>query len=76
MAGIPKINAVRIYPSNPINCAKGFKKFAIIVRMLSPCIPILANNQITSPAGAATEIALPKTNKVLSNIECTKIFPI
>lgn len=44
--------------------------------MLSPCIPILANNQITSPAGAATEMALPKTNKVLSNIECTKIFPI
>lgn len=37
---------------------------------------MLANNQITRPAGAATEIALPNTNRVLSNIELTKTFPI
>ena len=29
-AGMPKINAVKIYPSNPMSLAKGSKKFAII----------------------------------------------
>lgn len=37
---------------------------------------MFANNQITRPAGAATAIALPSTNKVLSKIERTKTFPI
>ena len=73
-AGIPKIKAVKIYPSNPINFANGFKKFAIIINKLSPFIPTFANIQITSPAGAATTIALPKTNNVLSKIERTNIF--
>ena len=30
-AGMPKMKAVKIYPSNPIKLAKGFRKFAIIV---------------------------------------------
>ena len=38
-------------------------------------IPTFAINHITRPAGAATDIALPKTNNVLSNIERTNIFP-
>lgn len=42
---------------------------------LFPSIPIFASNHITSPAGAATDIALPRTNNVLSNIERTNIFP-
>ena len=33
-------------------------------------------NQITNPAGAATLIALPRTNKVLSNIDLTITLPI
>ena len=37
---------------------------------------ILANIQITIPTGAATLIALPKTNKVLSNKDLTSILPI
>lgn len=74
-AGIPKMNAVKMYPSNPINCANGLRKFAIIVNKLSPFIPILANSQMTNPAGAATDMALPSTNNVLSKMDLTTIFP-
>ena len=51
------------------------KNFAIIVSRFSPFIPIFANNHITNPAGAATDIALPNMNNVLSNMERTNIFP-
>lgn len=37
---------------------------------------ILENNHITIPAGAAIEIALPNTNRVLSNKERINILPI
>ena len=43
--------------------------------LISP-IEIFANNQITIPIGAATEIALANTNKVLSSKDLTIIFPI
>ena len=69
------MNPVKIYPSNPINLANGFKKFAIIVKRFSPFIPMFANSQITSPAGAAVLIALPNTNRVLSKMERIKILP-
>ena len=59
-AGRPSINAVNIYPSNPINLAKGFKKFAIYESMLKFPILIFAKIQITIPTGAATATALPK----------------
>ena len=67
---------VKIYPSNPINCAKGFKEFAIKSKMDVLPMFILENNHITIPAGAATAIALPRINKVLSNNERTNILPI
>ena len=76
LAGNPKIKAVKIYPSKPINFAKGSKKLATIVNILLSPIIILANNQITAPAGAATARALPSTNNVLSNIERMIILPI
>ena len=45
-----------------------------MVNKLCPCIPILANNHITSPAGAATAIALPNIKIVLSKIDLTNTF--
>ena len=39
-------------------------------------IDIFENIQIIMPAGAATQIALPKTNNVLSKIERKITFPI
>lgn len=36
---------------------------------------MLANNQMTRPAGAATQIALPRTNNVRSKRERIRIFP-
>ena len=38
--------------------------------LISPIV-MFANSHITNPAGAATTIALPKTNNVLSNIDLT-----
>ena len=37
---------------------------------------MLANNQVIAPAGAATIIARPNTNRVLSKSERTNILPI
>ena len=68
-AGIPKINAIKIYPSNPIILAKGSRKLAICERIDKLPIVIFANNHIIIPKGAATAIALPSTNKVLSKID-------
>ena len=75
LAGMPNINAAKMYPSNPRAWAKGFKKFAIIDSKLSPLIPIFEKSQIMRPAGSATLIALPRTNKVLSKIERINILP-
>ena len=58
-----------------MNRAKGSRKLAISSSKLTSWIPIFANNQMTRPAGAATQIALPKTNKVRSKRERIKIFP-
>lgn len=65
-----------MYPSNPKRVAKGFKKFAMCVSIEMLPIETLENSQMIIPAGAATAIALPKTNKVLSKIERTITFPI
>ena len=44
--------------------------------MLTSPTFIFAISQITIPAGAATETALPKTKRVLSKIDLIIIFPI
>jgi len=75
-AGIPNIKAVKIYPSIPIKLAKGSKKLAIYERIDKFPIVIFANNHITIPIGAATDIALPSTNRVLSKSDLTITFPI
>ncbi len=56
--------------------ANGFRNCAPRSRILvaSP-ICIFAINHIIRPAGAATDIALPNTNSVLSNIERIIIIP-
>ena len=56
--------------------AKGFKKFAMCVSIEILQTDTFESIQIIIPAGAATAIALPKTNKVLSKIERTITFPI
>ena len=74
LAGIPNINAAKMYPSIPIILAKGSKKFAIYERTDKLPIVMLANNHIIIPTGAATLIALPKTNNVLSKSDRTITF--
>lgn len=76
LAGNPKIKAINITPSKPNKDAKGFKKSAHIFKILTFPIWIFAIHQIIRPAGAATKMALPKTNKVLSKMERTITFPI
>ena len=44
--------------------------------MVIPLMLIFANNHITNPAGMATVIALPNTNKVLSKRERIRTLPI
>ena len=63
-AGKPRKNESKITPSNPIIRAKGSKKSAHIINKSLPFILVLASKKIRIPAGSATEIALPKTNKV------------
>lgn len=75
-AGNPKINAIRITPSNPINFANGSKKSEqYLIRDISLNV-ILLINHIISPAGIAITIALPNTKKVLSKIDLTITFTI
>ena len=69
------MNAVKIYPSNPIIFAKGSKKLATIESMLEPFMPTFAKIQIIKPAGTATDNDLPRTKIVLSKIDLTIILP-
>ena len=71
LAGKPSINARRITPSKPKSRAKGSKKPDAYAKSVVPETVTFAKIQITSPAGAATDIALPKTNRVLSRTERT-----
>lgn len=48
----------------------------MFLSMLIPLIDMFDKSHITSPIGAATTIALPRTYKVLSNIDLTITFPI
>ncbi len=73
---MPKTKAVIIYPSSPINFAKGSKKFAIWVNKVISFKVVFARSQMIIPAGAAIFIALARTKRVLSNIERINIFPI
>ena len=74
-AGNPSKNAMSITPSMPINLAKGSKKLAIYMSMLTLFILTLAIDHIKNPAGAATQIALPNTKIVLSIIDLMIILP-
>lgn len=69
LAGKPNMNAINITPSNPNSFANGSKKLEIWFNRLTSEIITLDNIHSIIPAGAATIIALPKTNRVLSNIE-------
>ena len=69
LAGNPNMNAINITPSNPNSFANGSKKLEIWFNRLTSEIITLDNTHSIIPAGAATIIALPKTNRVLSNIE-------
>ena len=69
------MNATRITPSNPNHLAKGSKKFVQYDKSELSAICTLASIQIMAPAGAATVIALPNTNSVLSSKERINIFP-
>ena len=69
LAGKPNINAINITPSNPNSFAKGSKKLEMWFKMLISEIITLDNIHSIIPAGAATIMALPKTNSVLSNID-------
>ncbi len=71
LAGKPKINAKSTMPSKPSSAANGSKKSAQTDKSVPPPTEILANSQMTIPAGAATLTARPSTNKVRSNTERT-----
>lgn len=75
-AGIPSINAVKTYPSNPIILANGSKNDAIYERIDISPIVIFAKSHMIIPTGAATAIALPNTNSVLSKRDLIITFPI
>ena len=75
-AGKPKINAIKIMPSNPIKFPIGFKKLPKCVKSVPPQTETFAISHIIRPAGAETVIARPKTNSVLSKTERTKTLPI
>lgn len=75
LAGNPSMNAISIVPSMPINLPNGSKKLDACPRILMLFILMFAIIQIIIPAGAATVIALPRTNMVLSNKDLISIFP-
>lgn len=75
-AGKPNINAVSIIPSSPMILPKGSKKSAMCSKIDKPFIVVFEATQIINPAGAATVMALPKTNSVLSKIDRMIIFEI
>ena len=76
LAGKPKINANSTTPSKPKRRANGSKKSAQICKSVLSPICKLANAQMISPAGAATDTARPKTNSVRSSTERTITFSI
>ncbi len=59
-AGSASKKAHRIYPSNPINLANGFKKLAIYPKIFKFPILIFASIHIIIPVGAAIKIDLPE----------------
>ena len=70
------MKAAMIIPSTPIILPKGSKNSTkYFSNEVSPQF-IFASIQIIAPAGAATMIALPRTNMVLSNIERIITLPI
>lgn len=75
-AGNPRIKASSMTPSIPMTWANGSRNPEQCARSVASPTEILAISQMMSPAGAATTIARPRTNRVLSKIERTITFPI
>ena len=76
LAGMPRINAIKITPSNPKRRAKGSRNRAHNAsNELSP-IKLFAISQMIRPAGIAATTALPSTNIVLSKTERISTLPI
>ena len=76
LAGNPRMNAIKITPSNPISWANGSKKFAQWFSRLTPPTVTLAIPHSNIPAGAATATARPNTKRVRSQIDRTMTLPI
>lgn len=76
LAGSPRINAIRITPSIPRSLAKGSRKPEQWANRVMPFTCTFAMTQIKRPAGAATAMALPSTNRVRSKMERTITLPI
>ncbi len=76
LAGKPRINASSMTPSIPITRAKGSKNPEQCARSVASPTEMFAISQIIRPAGAATAMARPSTNKVSSKMERTMTFPI
>lgn len=74
LAGKPRIKARRMTPSSPISCANGSKNPDACAKSVFPPTDTFAKIHITSPAGAATAMARPKTNRVLSKQDRTITF--
>ena len=70
------MKARSITPSNPIISANGFRKFERIARIVLSPAHTFEHIHIKAPAGAATEIALPKIMRVLSRRERISVFKI
>ena len=66
LAGIAMMYASRMTPSRPIAQPSGYRALAIRVARLTLSIEMLANSQITAPAGAAVRMARHSTNNVRS----------
>ena len=75
-AGNPRIKASSMTPSIPMTWANGSRNPEQCARSVASPTEILAISQMMSPAGAATTIARPRTNRVLAKIERTITFPI
>ena len=74
-AGKPRIKARSRTPSKPMSRAKGSRNSEQMVSREDPSMERFAMHQISSPAGAATETARPKTNRVRSSRERRITFP-
>lgn len=70
-AGKPRINAIKITPSSPINCPKGSRNVVQCASRVMSFTCVFAMNHIIRPAGADIITARSNSFKVLSKTERT-----